>query len=657
MTFSNVRLCVSTAVAAILVALAALTPPCAAQTKSAAYLQIDASNYREFDRVMKLAEDKGALLRHRFYPFAAMGTVPEEQVPSLLSLGGIRNVFVGAISEDQMEGMSPREIYVAKAYNNIYYPPFGDKGVDHGQMTDTAGDLGDVAIDIGPLKIPEEYMREIREAPPIAGAPFQSAPATSEFMLGHIAVGVILHESEPGYGTQNWVQEEEEIATEEVIAGMDWWANRSPNEELRFSYEMNYAAPVRVEPMDDGVYRTESLWASQSLEHLGYSHGNYFTQCYHYIDDMRLRYRADWGFVVFILHGRPGQDFGDYLGYSYFGGPYNVNAYPVGDFGPEFLDQLIAHETGHTFWALDEYASAPGICTDRAGYLYVENANKLRGDPECKTDVHCIMRSIGGRLLTLQPCYYTEGQIGWRDSDGDGIPDILDTNPVIKLATVDTTNVGKIVAQDTLYSTTVSFEGRAEAVPIKNLNQQSDPFRQDITVERVGAEYRVDVGPWTGCASVDKWFDSPSEEYRFTVSGLEPWTWHTIEIRAVTAHGNVTPDEEVRLFEWFVVPAASRNPYIEILSSNPTSLPVSLGFSLVHPSGMAGRRVSVNIGVYDSMGRKISTLESGRFETGRYYRTEWDGNDLSGGRVAAGVYLVGIISEGNRLASKVLVVP
>jgi hypothetical protein len=664
-----------------------------AQEMKAAYFRLDASGYQEFTTGIKTAESLGAVVRHRFYPHAAMGFIPEGTELRMAAVDPVVQLFVGQVTPNQMIGMSSEEKDLAKAYNKLFFPqgvgqaatqpgaggavpdgtsagpaadgghverssPAASVGAVNERRTGDAADEGPEIIDFEPKIVPREYLDEVKAAvfQVSSAAPI---PATSEFMLGHSAVGVIMPESKPGYGGQDWTPAEEAKAVEEVISAMDWWARHSPGRSLRFSYEINYRVPISLEPLDVGGMETEGQWATESLENLGYSASNRFTMAYQYVDDLRARYSSDWGFLVFVLHGTEGQAFGRALAYAYLGGPYNVNAYSNGRLGTEDLDRVIAHETGHTFYTLDEYPSAPITCQVRAGYLYAENANKQEGEPGCKSDVPCVMRGSEQEVpfSILEPCYYTRGQLGWWDKDGDGIPDILDTNPVLESVAVDTAGMGATVSGDTLYSTSVSFKGTAKAVPLPNRNPKSGIPGSGFTVEPVGAEYRVDGGMWTSCHPADGWFDGPLESFGCEVSGLGPWSWHTIEFRAVTAHGNSTPDTLFRSFSWFVVPERQRESVLVLASSNPAKPPVDISFAPVHPSGASGLPVAVEIAVFDPAGRKVAVLESGSFESGVYHTTRWDGADMDGNVAPAGVYLIAMMSEGRSRAQKVLVIP
>ena len=397
----------------------------------------------------------------------------------------------------------------------------------------------------------------------------------------------------------------------------------------------------------------------QSLENLGYSGNHHFQQAYSYIYDLRDKYGADWGFVAFILHGWSGQMFDGFYAYARLGGPFNANVYSNGPLGPAKLDRVIAHEMGHNFYTLDEYPNNYCTCASRSGYLNAENANQQAGGSGCKINVPCVMRGASQPTPfdELEPCYYTKGQVGWWDSDEDGIPDILDVDPLVRSVIPDTAGAGALVSGDTLFTTDISFKGTVEAVPIPNLNPYSMVREFDFTVEPVRAEYRVNGGDWRPCEATDGRFDDPVEGYRFALTDLELWACYTVDVRAVTAHGNVTPSGLIESSRWYIVPASPKDPHFRLASSSPSNLPVYIDFSPAHASGGTGIMVRVEIAVYDAMGRKLCSLERGDFETGKLYSTEWNGSDANGELMPAGVYFLGMSSNGRLRTEKIVVIP
>lgn len=631
--------------------------PCCASAMKTAYLRINAGGYVEFAAAIRNAEKQGAVLHHRFYPYAAIGKIPEGSERIIDAVPGVQDVFVERVLPEMTTSMSPHERHVLEAYNNVFFPLRAAASSAGSVEDEIERDEDELVIDPGPLRIPEEYLEELSGAAGLAGH-IAAPPPTSEFFLGHVAVGVIMPESD-GVGTQDWIDSEEGAMVEEVLSAMEYWVKHAPENNLRFSYEINYRVPVKVEPLDRGGWTIEDKWAGQSLESLGFGGRNHFAQSYSYIALLRDRFHSDWGFIIFLLHGRKGQNFGSFLAYSYLGGPFNVNISANGALGTDKLDRVIAHETGHTFYTLDEYLASPHDCSARSGYLDVVNANKLDGGMTCELNVPCIMRgasaSVG--IEDLPPCIYTRGQVGWRDADADGIPDVLDTDPIIGSFAVDTEESAGVFAGDTLYSPTAAFAGRAVAVPLTNMNMFSEVSPRHVTIEPVSAQYRLNEGPWRDCRAVDGAFDGPSEAFSLVLDDVSPWQWHNVEVRAVTEHGNVTPDSLVGSITFFAAPPLSDKSVVHLAESNPARPPVSVTYAPVHPSGRNGATVPLLLAVYDAMGRRVAVLASGDFTTGRFYRAEWDGTNSNGDRMPAGIYMIGMSSEGRMSAEKVLVVP
>jgi hypothetical protein len=669
----------------IVFSMAALSSLCGADEAGRAYLRFNVSSHEEFNSAVHFAEDSGAFLTHRFFPYAAMGIVPDGAEGLLQSSPLVERVYIGSVPDESMIGMETHETYLVQAYNHLFFtedetarpsgagapaPGDGAREEDRSSEGGSAQSLGrrseapdatgaaDLRAYTDCRRVPRRYLLEMAGAVD-EGVPPPVPPAICEFMLGHVVVGVIMPESNPGVGSLDWTESEERTAVEETISAMEWWIENGPGRSLWFSYDINYRVPIDVEPMAMGGAAIEDQWAGQSLEYLGYSGENHFDQCYRYIDGMREEYGADWGFASFILDGREDVSFGPYVAYGFIGGPFTVCINANGPIGPHNLDRIFGHVMGNTFYCLDEFSRSPFSCSDRSGYLNVENANKVAGGDDCKSDVPCIMRAAADPtiLQDMTPCYYTRGVVGWWDEDGDGIPDILDTCPALKSVAADTAGMAGFMRGDTLFAAELPFKGTVLAVAIPNRNPYSLNSNRDFTVEHVRAEYRVNEGPWITCDPSDGRFDGSGEEFSFTASGFVSRSANRVEVRGVTAKGNVTPDSLAASFEFYVVQPEARSAYLRILSCNPTRTPVSIGFVPFDPSVAEGGLITVEIAVYDAAGRRIGVVESGAFASGEYDRVEWDGRDWDGRRVSPGVYLVGMSCGGREVAKKIIVIP
>jgi hypothetical protein len=180
------------------------------------------------------------------------------------------------------------------------------------------------------------------------------------------------------------------------------------------------------------------------------------------------------------------------------------------------MDYVAKHELGHTFLAGDEYCSPGYACCNfgNYGYLSVYNGNCEDGNP---ASVGCVMKNN-----TNFVCPYTEGQLGWRDTDADGLPDPIDN--------VVTNTLNAHPSPTGLHALT--FTGSASDVACDS------PTRRDATINRIASvKYRVDEGPWLDAEPTDDAFDTFAEGYRFTTMPL-PGGTRLVETRAFSTSGN-----------------------------------------------------------------------------------------------------------------------
>ena len=85
--------------------------------------------------------------------------------------------------------------------------------------------------------------------------------------------------------------------------------------------------------------------------------------------------------------------------------------------GAQNIDRVLAHETCHMFGAPDEYASSNCSTTAKFGHLSVANSNCEVANP---ASVDCLMKKN-----TENMCAATPAHLGWVDRDADGVLDAL----------------------------------------------------------------------------------------------------------------------------------------------------------------------------------------------------------------------------------------
>jgi hypothetical protein len=251
-------------------------------------------------------------------------------------------------------------------------------------------------------------------------------------------------------------------------------------------------------------------------------------QVYDYVNALRDLYNTDWAFVVFLVDSSNDSD-------GYFEGGGGPECTPGGPsirmtrdngkvyIGFDGMGKVMAHETGNIFWAIDE----DGDISANGGYLNSSN-NPHSG---------CVMDNFPNAHWCVSNG--TRSQIGWTDTDSDGIPDILDTFPSVF---INSTNI---------LGRKISITGNAKVNPYPNLGKVGSG--RNVTINKIqSVQYRIDNGTWLNATitptEVRKLVRYPSTyeyknttaivDFNFTTEELEPGD-HFIELRAVNSVGNM----------------------------------------------------------------------------------------------------------------------
>jgi len=506
-----------TAALAVTVWVGALTPISVAEVKSAfasrGQMLVLLEGNADLDGVAERIRASGGRVAHIFPPSALI----VEGVSELPSGAGIRTVYQSEIEEKALESLDTTARCVGNTWNQL---------LQDSRAVETQSVEGLEAALVGDALVP----------PPSEGTTASSqdsdrtpgARQTSEFFIGRVAVGIVMPESD-GTGdpsTENWTMQERQAVVSQIAAALDWWAAREPRANLSFVYNDDVGEPTKTsyEPISR-AHTEEHLWIDEVMEKKGYSGSSYFDKVYAYNNALRETYDTDWAFTIFVVDSSEDEDdlFADgYFAYAYTGGPFTVLTYGNAGYGIANMDAVAAHEIGHIFHALDQYEGAKNSCTGRAGYLDVENQNSDYGG--CPLDQPSIMRAHVEPFAAGALDPYARGQVGWRDSDGDGILDPVDTT--ITLGAID-------YVTDTIQTSVYTFTAAVLETPYPS------PSHPSVTINTLeSVQYRIEGGDWTSAQAADGAFDSYEETFQFTTDPL-PTRKLAVEVRVVDSAGNV----------------------------------------------------------------------------------------------------------------------
>jgi hypothetical protein len=316
-----------------------------------------------------------------------------------------------------------------------------------------------------------------------------------EFMLGSVAVTPVLLESNGAIDANiyDWTTQQKSEVLSNIQVGLEWWtqllAKKSSVHSLTWQIDTTYLdspVPTSYEPITR-ISNDYTRWVPEFLSHVGFSQESTMdANIRRFNDSQRQKLGSDWSFTIFVVNSAPEQLFapgGSFSrAFAFAGGLYFVTP---SNRGPS----TYTHETGHMFWARDEYRGG-GNYYQRRGYYDSQNLNAYDLNPDPNFRQAASIMSAGVELdaafLQVETAAATLAQIGWQDSDNDGIFDVLDVPLELK-------GIGRLDPARNEYH----FLGTASAKTLPNRNGFG--LQNDITLNRIGRiEYRLQPdSAWT----------------------------------------------------------------------------------------------------------------------------------------------------------------
>jgi hypothetical protein len=358
---------------------------------------------------------KGAKIAILSRPHVILGWVSPEIAPELLGKHGIEFITQSPVDLKELKYQDEQTLATASFFNSVA------SGSMSKEIMASRSIRGRPLINDAlehPTINQKDYLKNLHN---LGIAP---SPGNSDSMTGTVAVCLFFVESDGSIDpdTYTWNSTDWWNTYNRAASGLSWWASQAPFYGASVSFDLLFAVSNPDGRTFEQGYEPvlhssdeDYAWINAIMTKLGYTSGDKYAKVTAWNTHIKQSWNDDWAFSVFIGYNpspAPDTFTNGNFAYAHKGGPYAQLLFNNDGWGESNFGQVLTHETGHIFWACDEYYQANyGGCTS-CGVCASDGPRPtiLNGNCEyCNTNaILCMMR--GNDYLL---CPHTPYQIGW----------------------------------------------------------------------------------------------------------------------------------------------------------------------------------------------------------------------------------------------------
>ena len=386
------------------------------EAENFAFVLVDTIEAKKLNDTRDFIISQGGKVAILMPPHVIIGWIPKPLSETLLGTYGIEYIYYTQIDIDNLKYSDQQTQAAAKFFNDTI-----SGKIEQEKQIATRGDpLINDTRDQPPL----DYQKYLENLPP----GISPSPGNSDTMSGSVAVCLFFIESN---GTINnnyytWTATDVNNTVNRSLDGVLWWAAQASLNGYTLSFSVYYYPPTSlymqqgyepiVHPSTD-----DYLWINSIMANLGFGSGNKQDRTSAFNTWLKNYYGTNWAYSVFIGYNpspAPSTFTNGYFAYAYLGGPYSQLLFRNDGWREAYFGLVLTHETGHIFWACDEYYQAGyGGCTSCTPCFSLSPRNfvpNLNCEYCNSQAVICMMRHNDYNL-----CRYTKYQIGWLPSPSE----------------------------------------------------------------------------------------------------------------------------------------------------------------------------------------------------------------------------------------------
>jgi len=392
-------------------------------------VELETDDVPSMYRAKSLIESHGGQIAILSPPSLLMGWVPLELGDELRGKAGIKNIFFTDVLQGEVAIRDEQTRHMVDYFNRVIRGEYQEDyrlkrlsapPIDPRQFLSDAKQRGDLeegeyldnltnnGFDVAALK--DQGLLLDRSTYAITG--------NSDRMMGTVAATLIFVESDGSStdpDTYTWTDQHVQDFVAGANTGMAWWSSRARNyNDCWVAFFVRYIPPTdpRCQQWREMVLHSfgfVSGMAEDIMANFGYSSGNHFTRTTAFNTAQRTTYGTDWSYTGFIAYNPPPAPTALTSGeaaFAYLGGPYTFMLYRSYSWAPE---EIFAHESGHIFYACDEYAAG---CSSTSCTSVCSNGAVNGNCEDCaQFSRPCMMRHNEWVV-----CQYTDDHVGWQIS-------------------------------------------------------------------------------------------------------------------------------------------------------------------------------------------------------------------------------------------------
>lgn len=391
-------------------------------------IELETSDVASLHRARGLIESYGGQVAILSPPSLLMGWVPFEVRDDITGHDLIKDVYYSEILPGEVEIEDMQTRHMVTWFNRVargeYQEEFrrGQLAVppmDPSDMVPDAWERGDLDEEayLENLRNNGFNIQNLRDRGLLLERSTYDIAGNSDTMTGTVATTLLFVESD-GSGvdpdTYTWTDQHVQNYIAGANTGMAWWSAQARNYgDCWVAFFIRYVPPTdsRCQQWREMVLHASgdvAAMVSDVMANFGYAGGNHWQRVNSYNTAQRATYGTDWAYTGFIAYNpspAPDRLTDGASAFAYRGGPYTFLLYRSYGWAPE---QVFAHESGHIFWACDEYENISS-CTITSCATSCWNG-VVNGNCEvCASEVPCMMLANSFAL-----CPYTDGHVGWR---------------------------------------------------------------------------------------------------------------------------------------------------------------------------------------------------------------------------------------------------